>query len=59
MILNELDPKEKLVLELRYGLLDQDNCTLHEIGGILNLSKSRIGQIESEALIKVKTKLAK
>jgi RNA polymerase sigma factor for flagellar operon FliA len=50
-----LSEKEKLVLSLFY----QDELTLTEIGEILNLSTSRISQIHSKALFKLRNKLKK
>ncbi|MEK4220867.1 FliA/WhiG family RNA polymerase sigma factor [Bacillus sp. FSL W8-0116] len=50
-----LSEKEKLVLRLFY----QEELTLTEIGEILNLSTSRISQIHSKALFKLRNKLKK
>ena len=50
-----LSEKEKLVLSLFY----QEELTLTEIGEILNLSTSRISQIHSKALFKLRNKLKK
>ena len=51
---DELDPKEELVVKLRFGLDDHDPMTLKEIGEQLNLSRERIRQIEAQALAKLK-----
>jgi len=48
-----LSRKEQLVISLYY----HDELTLNEIGGVLKLTESRISQIRSEALIKLKKKL--
>jgi len=52
--IDDLDPKEELVLRLRFGLDDRDPLTLKEIGDQLNLSRERIRQIEAQALAKLK-----
>jgi RNA polymerase sigma factor (sigma-70 family) len=51
--LGELDEKEERVLRLRFGLDGADPKTLKEIGEMLNLSRERIRQIESQALDKL------
>ena len=53
-VLSELSPREKLVIQLRYGLTDDREYTLVEIGSILELSRERIRQIQGEALDKLR-----
>jgi RNA polymerase primary sigma factor len=48
--LAELPERERRVLELRFGLRDDQPKTLREIGEILDLSRERVRQIESRAL---------
>ncbi|MGD8440455.1 MAG: RNA polymerase sigma factor RpoD/SigA [Holophagae bacterium] len=48
--LAELPERERRVLELRFGLDDDQPKTLREIGEILDLSRERVRQIESRAL---------
>lgn len=52
-ILNTLTPKEKDVLELRFGLNGKKPSTLEVIGNKYNLTRERIRQIESKALMKI------
>lgn len=52
-ILKELDEKESLVLELRFGLKDDKPRTLQEIGDRLHLTRERIRQIEKKAMRKL------
>lgn len=48
--LAELPERERHVLQLRFGLNDDQPKTLREIGEILDLSRERVRQIESRAL---------
>ncbi|MCF6465505.1 RNA polymerase subunit sigma-32 [Clostridium sp. Cult2] len=53
-ILNTLSPKEKEVLELRFGLNGDEPLTLEAIGNKYDLTRERIRQIENKALKKLK-----
>ena len=48
--LAELPSREKQIAKLRYGLEDGREYSLQEIGGILELSRERIRQLEARAL---------
>lgn len=48
-LLEKLDPREREILELHFGLRDSEPQTLEEIGHKFNLSRERIRQIESKA----------
>ena len=52
--LNKLQPRERSVLELRFGLKDGRTHTLEEIGSILSLTRERIRQIERKALTNIR-----
>lgn len=54
--LQDLNQREREVLQLRYGLLDRRSRTLAEVGEILHLSRERIRQIETKALQKLRVK---
>jgi len=58
--LTQLNPKEEMIIRLRFGIGEKgDGLNLEEIGQILKLTHSRIGQIEKNALKKLKIKIQK
>jgi len=52
--LSHLQDRERQIIELRFGLFDGHPRTLQEIGGVLNLTRERIRQIERKALIRLR-----
>ena len=48
-----LSPREKEIIQMRYGLLDGDIKTQREIAGILGISRSYVSRIEKKALKKL------
>ena len=53
-ILGSLAPRERAVLELRYGLDGQHPRTLDEVGRTFNVTRERIRQIENQSLKKLR-----
>ena len=53
-LLDELTPREASVLRRRFGLEDDTPQTLAQIGEELNLSRERVRQIETRALLKLR-----
>jgi RNA polymerase primary sigma factor len=51
---NVLTQREKDVISLRYGLVTSRPCTLEEVGGMFNLSRERVRQIQSKAMRKLR-----
>ncbi|MDB9314560.1 RNA polymerase sigma factor, RpoD/SigA family [Spirulina sp. CS-785/01] len=49
-----LSEREKDVISLRYGLNSSQPHTLEEVGGIFNLSRERVRQIQSKAMRKLR-----
>jgi RNA polymerase sigma factor (RpoD-like family) len=49
-----LTQREKDVIVLRYGLQTSQPCTLEEVGGMFNLSRERVRQIQSKAMRKLR-----
>jgi len=59
-ILKELNPRERKILNMRFGLEDGVTHTLEEVGKVFGVTRERIRQIEAKALEKIrKHKLAK
>ncbi len=53
-LLDQLDEKERFIVERRFGLGGRERGTLAEVGVELNLSRERIRQIEERALSKLR-----
>lgn len=54
-VLDLLNEREKAVIKMRFGLLeDESDRTLEEIGKALNVTRERVRQIESSAIKKLK-----
>ncbi len=53
--MDRLDERERLVLELRYGLNGNSVHTLEAAGGLLGLTRERVRQIELKALRRLRT----
>lgn len=54
-VLSQLNERERAVIKMRFGLLDDESDrTLEEIGKELNVTRERVRQIESSAIKKLK-----
>lgn len=53
--IKQLPEKERLVISMYYG----DELTMKEIGKVLNITESRVSQIHSQAVIRLRSKLRK
>ncbi len=53
-LLAQLSPRERRVLELRYGLAGEQPRTLDEVGQAFNVTRERVRQIESHTLTKLR-----
>lgn len=58
-IVDELPEREATIVKLRFGLEGETPKTLEEIGEMMNISRERVRQIESRALLKLKKKALK
>jgi RNA polymerase sigma factor (sigma-70 family) len=54
-VLDSLTPREKKVLQLRYGIGISEEMTLDEVGDRFDVTRERIRQIETKAFRKLKT----
>ncbi|OAL80834.1 sigma-70 family RNA polymerase sigma factor [Acinetobacter sp. SFA] len=52
--LAELDERQAKIIELRFGLRDDNDLTLEEVGSQFNVTRERIRQIEAKALKKLR-----
>jgi RNA polymerase primary sigma factor len=52
--LQTLEPRERAIITLRFGLGDDPPRTLAEIGRLMHMSKERVRQIEEQALRKLR-----
>lgn len=50
---SDLDPRERRILELRFGLNRQEEHTLREIAAVLRISKERVRQVLARAVGKL------
>jgi RNA polymerase primary sigma factor len=57
-VLEALTPMERRIICWRYGLDDDDERTLKQIGSFYNLSRERIRQLQEQALRKMRRRLA-
>jgi RNA polymerase nonessential primary-like sigma factor len=55
--LDELNERQRTVIECRYGLNGRDVATLEELAGELGVTRERVRQIQAEALEKMRVRL--
>src|SRR5579859_7326961 len=53
-VLNQLTVRERQVIELRFGLIDDHDHTLEEVGKKLKVTRERVRQIEERAIRKLR-----
>ena len=53
-IIETLQPREQLVIKLRYGIDDDQPRTLEEVGTFLSVSRERVRQIEAKTFRKIR-----
>ena len=49
-----LNNQEKEIISLRFGIPDDNNMTLEQVGKNLGMTRERVRQIEKKALIKLR-----
>lgn len=50
LLLARLSPRDREVIELRFGLVDREPKSLEEVGRLLGITRERVRQIEERAL---------
>ena len=55
-VLKTLTPRERRIIELRFGFINGYEYTLEEIGRIMHITRERVRQIESKAMDKLQSK---
>jgi RNA polymerase primary sigma factor len=53
-VLGQLTMRERQVIELRFGLVDDHDHTLEEVGKKLKVTRERVRQIEERAIRKLR-----
>ncbi len=53
--LDQLNERERRIIDLRYGLVDGRRRTLEEVGRVLGMTRERARQIEAEALRRLRS----
>jgi RNA polymerase primary sigma factor len=53
-VISQLTPREKKILEMRFGLVDGVSHTLEEVGKEFEVTRERIRQIEAKSLERIK-----
>ena len=54
-VLNELNDREKRIIQLRYGLAGEGPLTLEETGKMLGITRERVRQIQEKAIAQLST----
>jgi RNA polymerase nonessential primary-like sigma factor len=57
--LAELNDRQRIVIERRYGLNDRDVATLEELAREIGVTRERVRQIQAEALEKLRVRLSR
>ena len=57
--LAELNPRQRTVIERRYGLNGHDVATLDELAGEMGVTRERVRQIQGEAIDKLRLRIAR
>ncbi len=58
-LVSSIPPRERQIIEMRFGLEDGEMRTLEEIGGQFGLTRERIRQLESKAIRKLRHLIVK
>ena len=53
-----LDPRERQIIELRYGLSGQQEMTQKEVADLLGISQSYISRLEKKIIVRLRHEIA-
>jgi RNA polymerase primary sigma factor len=53
-MLKRLTPREEAIIRMRFGLDDDSECTLEQVGQVFAVTRERIRQIEAKVLRKLR-----
>ena len=53
----ELKPREKIIIEMRYGLIDGNELTQKEVADALGISQSYISRLEKKIMLRLRKKI--
>lgn len=57
IVLNDLNTREKRIIQMRFGLMDNHPRTLEEVGRVFGITRERVRQIEAKTLNKLRYRL--
>jgi RNA polymerase sigma factor (sigma-70 family) len=52
--MEDFTERERLIIKMRFGLEDNKECTLEEVGQKLHITRVRVGQLEAKVLKKLR-----
>ena len=55
----DLNPRERVIVEMRYGLSGEDELTQKEVADALGISQSYISRLEKKIMCRLKKKIEK
>ena len=53
----ELSPRERVIIEMRYGLIDGNELTQKEVADNLGISQSYISRLEKKIMLRLKKRI--
>ena len=54
---DELNPREKIIIEMRYGLIDGNELTQKEVADALGISQSYISRLEKKIMLRLRKRI--
>ena len=57
LAVNELNPREKIIIEMRYGLVNGNEMTQKDVADALGISQSYISRLEKKIMQRLKRRI--